>query len=173
LFVAVPHCAWAHAAALSGVQHVLLAVQTPAFGQVAEHMTDCPQLFVAVVLHLPTHGVALSGVQQALFTQTSEDDEQFTVPPAPHGIVCPQLFVAVPQTFPWQVVVTGSGTQPHEPLVHVRPASHPPQSIICPQLSVLGPHRFWHHEDAGVGEQQLSFDVHTPPSLHVTEHITV
>jgi hypothetical protein len=136
LFVAGPHAFPMHAIVLSGAQHVLLARHTPAFGQVAEHITVWPQLFVAIVLHLPAQAVALSGVQHVVPTHTSFDDAQLTVPPLPHETACPQLFVAVPHVLPWHVVVTGSGTQPHAPLVHVSPASQPPHMIICPQLSV-------------------------------------
>jgi hypothetical protein len=86
LFIALPQALPVQAAVLSGVQHVLSDLQTCAFGQVAEHITDCPQLFVTVVLQLAPHAVALSsGVQQVLPTQTSDADEQSTVPPLPQG----------------------------------------------------------------------------------------
>jgi hypothetical protein len=87
LFVVGPHALPLHAAVLSGVQHVLSAMHTPAFGQVAAHMTVWPQLLVAVLLHLPAQAVALSGVQQLSLTQTSEDETQLTVLPAPHATV--------------------------------------------------------------------------------------
>jgi hypothetical protein len=128
-------------------------------------------LFVAVVLHLPAHGVALSGVQHVLPTHTSFADAQFTVPPLPHGTICPQLFIEVPQVLPWQVIDAGSGTQPHAPLVQVSPPSQPPHMIICPQLSIEGPQRFWHQVEGGVGVQHVSFDVQTPPPGQVAEQL--
>jgi hypothetical protein len=69
-------------------------------------------------------------VQQLLFTHTSDDEAQLTVPLAPHATAWPQVFVAVPHVLPAHVIVAGSGTQPQAPaLLHVRPASQPPQSI--------------------------------------------
>jgi hypothetical protein len=130
-------------------------------------------LFVAIVLHLPAHAVVLSGVQHVSFTHTSEDDAQLTVAPDPQATAWPQLFIAVPQVLPWHVVDGGSGTHPQAPPVHVSPASQLPQSIDCPQLSLPGPHRFWHQVDGGVGEQQLSFDVQTPPSPHDAAQVIV
>jgi len=37
---------------------------------------------------------------------------------------------------------------------------------------VLGPQRFWHHVDGGVGLQHELPDVQTPPSGHVAGHAT-
>jgi hypothetical protein len=62
------------------------------------------------------------------------------------------------------VVATGSGTQPHAPLVHINPPSQPGQTTFCPQSLVTAPHRFEHHDDVGVGVQHVLFDVQTPPS---------
>jgi hypothetical protein len=166
LLVAWPQALPLQAVVLSGVQHVLPAVHTSAFGHVGEQVTGCMQLFITVVLHLPAHAATLSGMQQLLPTHTWLDEEQLAVPPAPHDTVWPQLFVAVPHVFPAQVVDKGSGTQPQEPLVHVSPASHPPHMTVRPQLSVLIAHRFWHHVDGDVGVQQLPFAVQTPPSPH-------
>jgi hypothetical protein len=129
LFGTDPHCTLLQSPALFGVQHVLFAWHTPALGHVAGHCTGCPQLFVPVVLQMPLHAVELSGVQQLLLTHTSDPDEQLAVPPAPQLTLCPQLFIAVPHVLPMHVVVTGSGTHPHEPLVQVSPASQPPQLI--------------------------------------------
>jgi hypothetical protein len=140
---------------------------------VAEHITICPQLLATVVLHLPEHAVALSGVQHALPTQTSLADAQSSVPPVPHGTACPQLFITVPQVLPRHVVAAGSGTQPHAPLVHVSPPSQPPHMMVCPQLSVDGPQRFWHHTDGGVGLQHVLLDVQTPPPGHAAGQSTV
>jgi hypothetical protein len=85
---------------------------------------------VTVVLHLPAHAAPLSGVQHTLPVHTSDAEAQFVVPPAPHDTVCPQLFVAVPHDLPAHVVDTGSGTQPHAPLVHVRPPEHPGHVMV-------------------------------------------
>jgi len=172
LFVTEPQGTLLQSPVLFGVQHVLFARHTPAFGHVAGHGTGCPQLFIAVVLHTPLHAFVLSGVQQLSLTHTWEADEQFAVPPAPQLTLCPQLFVEVPHVLPMHVVVTGSGTHPHDPLVHVSPASQPPQSIGCPQLSMLGPHRFWHDVESAAGAQHESLARHTPPSPHVAEHVT-
>jgi hypothetical protein len=130
LFVAEPHDRPLHTFVLSGVQQVLLAWHTPAFGHVAEHMTGWPQLLVAVVLHLPAQAVASSGVQQTLFVQTSVGDAQLTLPLAPQATDCPQLFMAVPQDCPAQVIATGSGTHPHAPPLQVSPPSHPGQVTV-------------------------------------------
>lgn len=124
------------------------------------------------MLHFPAHAVALSGVQHALPLQTSVAEAQLTVPLAPHDTIWPQLFVAVPHDLPVQVVETGSGTQPHEPLVQVSPWSHPGHVMACPQLSVTEPHRFAHHVEGDTGAQHDSFDVHTPPSAHAEEQAT-
>jgi hypothetical protein len=128
---------------------------------------------VVFVLHLPTHGVVLSGVQHALPLQTSFAEAQLTVPLAPHGTDCPQLFVAVPHDLPAHVVVAGSGLQPHDPLVHVRPPSHPEHMMFCPQSSITAPHRFSHQIEGGVGEQHDWFGVHTPASGQGAVHGTV
>jgi hypothetical protein len=151
----------------SGVQHVWLAVQMAALGHVAEHVTVWPQTFVTVVLQWSPHAVTGSGgVQHVLPSHTSVGDEQFTVPPAPHGIVCPQLLGVEPHVLFAHVVVTGSGTQPHEPPLHVRPASQPPHMIVCPQSSTVGPQRFWQYTEGGVGEQHVLFAVHTSVPGH-------
>jgi hypothetical protein len=173
LFVPDPQDLPLHAIELSGTQHVSLERHTPAFGHVAAHIAGCPQLLVTVVLHLPAQAVALSGVQHMFPTQTSPPVAHDVVPLAPHATACPQLFMAVPQVFPWQVIEAGSGTQPHAPFVHVRPPSQPPHMIIWPQLSMEGPQRFWHHVDAGVGEQHVLLDVQTPPLGQVPEQLTV
>jgi hypothetical protein len=173
LFVAGPHPTLMHAVVLSGGQQVWFARQTPALGHVAEHITVCPHLFVTVALHLPAQTVSLSGVQQLLLTQTSLDDAQLTVPAVPQDTDCPQLFVAVPHVWPWHVIDTGSGTQPHAPLVHVRPPSQPPHMIICPQSSVDGPQRFWHQVDGGVGAQHELLAVQTPPFGQVAGQRTI
>ena len=170
MFVAGPQALPLQAAVLSGVQHMVPA-QTPALGQLAEHWTCWPQLFVPVVLHTPVHAVALSGVQHVPSDlHTSLDEAQFTVPPAPHEIDCPQLFIAVPHDLPAHVVATGSGTQPHAPVVHDRPPSHPGQVIVWPQSSVTMPQRFAHHVAGGVGVQHVPFAVHTPPFGQVAGH---
>jgi hypothetical protein len=131
LFVALPHALPLHAAVLSGAQHVSSGMQTPAFGHVAEQLTLWPQLFFTVVLHFPAQVVALSsGVQHVVPTHTSDVDEQLTVPALPQGTCCPQLLVAEPHVLPAHVVDTGSGTQPHAPLVQVSPPPQPPQSMV-------------------------------------------
>jgi hypothetical protein len=119
--------------------------------------------------HLPAQALVLSGVQQAPPTHTSPDG-QSAVPPTPHCTVWPQLFVAVPHVLPWHVVLTGSGTQPHAPPMHVRPPSQPPHATVCPQLSVDGPQRPWHQVDCVAGAQHVLLAVHTPPSEQVAGH---
>jgi hypothetical protein len=165
LFVAGPHARPLHAVVLSGVQHVSLARHTPAFGHVLEQVTGWPQLFVTVWLHRPLHVVVTgSGVQQTLFTQTSVDELQLTVPPLPHDVGWPQLFVTEPQVAPLQVVATGSGTQPHAPLLQVAPPSQPGQVTALPQLSVTGPQWVAHHWESGSGTQHELFEVQVPAS---------
>jgi hypothetical protein len=155
LSVVEPHARRLHAV-LSGAQQAPPDVHTPASGQVAGQGTFCPQLSVAFVLHLPAHAVTSSGVQHVFPVHTCDDEEQLPVPPTPQGTACPQLFVAVPHVLPLHVVASGSGMQPQEPAsLHVSPASHPPQSSGCPQLSVLGPQRFTHQAEAGVGAQHV------------------
>jgi hypothetical protein len=82
------------------------------------------------------------------------------------------LFVTAPQTLPLQVIDAGSGVQLHAPTLHVAPPSQPPQSIWFPQLSVLGPQRFWHQTAGGVAVQHEPPDVHTPPSPHESGQVT-
>jgi hypothetical protein len=164
LFVAVPHVLPLQALVLSGVQQVWSDMQTPALGQVAGQDVVCPQLLVTLVLHLPAQAAAMSGVQQVLPTHTSLEDEQLTVPPLPQGTDCPQLLVAVPQVLPLQVVASVSGTQPQDPPSQVSPPSQAPHEIVPPQLSVVGPQRFRHHTESGVGEQQLPLPKQAPPS---------
>jgi hypothetical protein len=125
-----------------GEQHVPFAVQTAPSAHCAGQATASPQLFVTVVPHLPAHAAALSGVQHVPSAmQTSPEDEHEVPPVGPHPTSCPQLFLAVPQFFPEHVFVAGSGTQPHAPEVHVRPASQPPHVTGLPQLSYCGPQR--------------------------------
>jgi hypothetical protein len=91
---------------------------------------------VTVTPHLPAHAWSLLGEQHVPSDwQTSLAPAQAAVPFAPQATVWPQLFVATPQFLPAQVVVAGSGVQPHAPLLHVSPPSHPPQSTCAPQLS--------------------------------------
>jgi hypothetical protein len=125
------------------MQHVPFAVQTAPPEHCAGQAIAAPQLFIAVVLHFPAQAAALSGVQHVPSAwQTSAEDEHPVPPLGPHPTSCPQLFVAVPQFFPAQVWVDGSGTQPHAPEVHVRPAPHPPHVTGVPQLSYCVPQRF-------------------------------
>jgi hypothetical protein len=106
------------------VQQVLFDVHTPPFGHVAQ-LTVWPQLFVAVVLHLLAHAVALSGVQHVPSGLQKSLLEAHVVPPlAPQATVCPQLFMAEPQFFPVHVLVAGSGAHPQAPDVHVKPPAH-------------------------------------------------
>ena len=84
LLVAFPQARPLHAAVLSGVQHVLFPRQTCAPVHELQVMV-CWQLFVTVVLHLPAHGVTLSGRQHVFPRHTSFDDEQLGVPPDPHA----------------------------------------------------------------------------------------
>jgi hypothetical protein len=60
--------------------------------------------------------------------------------------IWPQLFATPPHSPPAQVVVMGSGRQPHTPLtppppqLAPAPVQVPPQSTVCPQLLTVGPH---------------------------------
>jgi hypothetical protein len=127
----------------AGVQHELFARQTPASPQVAGHVTVWPQRFTTVVLHLPAHTVALSGVQHVpSLMQTSPLDAQDAEPVVPHATIWPQLFIAEPQFFPAHVCVAGSGVHPlHVPFEHIAPPSQPPQSTLLLQLSNCIPQR--------------------------------
>jgi hypothetical protein len=117
------------------VQHELPLVQTPPSPQLVQ-LTVCPQLFMAVVLHLPAQAESLSGKQHVLLgRQTPTIPPHSVVPLAPQATTWPQLFVAAPQFIPAHVVVAGSGSQPQEPAVQVTPPSHDAQITVAPQLS--------------------------------------
>jgi hypothetical protein len=106
-------------------------------------MTLCPQLFVAVVPHLPPHAMALSGAQHVPSAmQISLLDAQAAEPVGPQATSWPQLFIIEPQFRPAHVVACGSGLHPHAPAMHIAPPSQPPQSTGRLQLSNCLPHRF-------------------------------
>jgi hypothetical protein len=143
LSVLGPHRFWHQTDGGVGEQQLLFDVHTPASAQVAEHMTVCPQLLVAIVLHLPAHTEALSGVQHvSLARQTSPGEPQVVPAAGPQGTSWPQLFLTDPQFLPAHVIVAGSGTHPQAPEVHISPASQPPQSTGLLQLSNCLPQRF-------------------------------
>jgi hypothetical protein len=127
LFVAGPHAMPLHAVVLSGVQHVLSVMQTPAFGHGSEQSTVWPQLFRTLVLQTPLQAVVLSGVQHVFVVEshTSFDELQLTVPPLPHGTVWLQLLTAVPHVWPAHVCESGWGTHPHAPFVQAAPPGQP------------------------------------------------
>lgn len=134
----------------SGEQHVWFDRQTPPSPQLDGQVIVCPQLFIAAMPHLPTHGVALSGVQQvSVARQISVVDAQLTLPAVPQATLCPQLFVTEPHVRPAHVVLIASGVQLHAFAVHEAPPSQPPHVIGRSQLSTACPQR-WSQKLASV-----------------------
>jgi hypothetical protein len=104
---------------------------------IAGQSVGWPQLLVTVTPHLLPQAVVLSGKQHVPPLQTSFIGQP-AVPLTPQLTICPQLLVAwLHCRFP-QAICVVSGTQLHAPLVHV-PPSHPPQSSMLPQLSLVIP----------------------------------
>jgi hypothetical protein len=81
------------------------------------------------------------------------------------------LLSADPHCMPAHVVVTGSGTQPQKPLLQSTPASHEPQSIGLPQLSVVFSQRPSHQ--VGFCWHLQTFEMHCSPVGQVPEHARV
>jgi hypothetical protein len=97
-----------------------------------------PQLLVACTRQRLPHAAALFGAQQAPESARHTSPEGHEVEPlTPQLTARWQLFVASPHCLPAHVVETGSGMQPHTLLRHATPASHEPQSMGWPQLSVV------------------------------------
>jgi hypothetical protein len=128
------------------------------------------QLLVTVTPHLLPQAVVLSGKQHVPPVQTSFIGHP-AVPLTPQLTICPQLLVAWLHCMFPQATCVVSGTQLHAPFVQV-PPSHPPQSSMLPQLSVVIPQRPV-HQFAWGWHSQTFFALQTCPPGQTVAHVRI